>query len=285
MGGILNELFTIGQTSKIFDVSVQTLRYYSKVGILMPHFVNPQNGYRYYSYEQFHIIDRIKYLRHLGLSIDEIRTIYSTPQTTDELKKDLDAQSKRLSSEINRLQKLAREVNRYKNYFSFQGNNDIGYVPYSLHKNERRLLCVSCKNKTREQYHIDLLKLRHSAPYKGLEVFRQFVLILDINDLKKNIITPLKIGFFITDECSLKSSPNILQLPANDFICFQGKILTDDWCSDFAIKIAEKLGICGAAIACEYENSLLEYKKCVYEVEIPVDLRGSEMQSAGLNKS
>lgn len=44
------DYFTIGQVSKMCSISVQTLRYYDKVGILVPDYKDDGTGYRYYSF-------------------------------------------------------------------------------------------------------------------------------------------------------------------------------------------------------------------------------------------
>ena len=67
--------YTIGEVSKIMGISTQTLRYYSSIDLLKPAYVNPDTGYRYYSDDQFHFIDRIRYLQKLGMSLDEIKDI------------------------------------------------------------------------------------------------------------------------------------------------------------------------------------------------------------------
>ena len=71
----MKEYYSIGETAKLLGVSTQTLRYYDRENILKPVHINDQTGYRYYSYTQFHIIDRIKYLQGFGLSLEEIGAI------------------------------------------------------------------------------------------------------------------------------------------------------------------------------------------------------------------
>ena len=71
----MKEYYSIGETAKLLGVSTQTLRYYDREGILRPETINEETGYRYYSYMQFHKIDRIKYLQSLGLSLEEIGAI------------------------------------------------------------------------------------------------------------------------------------------------------------------------------------------------------------------
>ncbi len=66
------KLFRIGELSKIFHLPVKTLRYYSDTGLLPPAYIDPDNGYRYYSVDQFVLIDVIRNSRRMGMSLEEI---------------------------------------------------------------------------------------------------------------------------------------------------------------------------------------------------------------------
>lgn len=63
--------FSIGEFAKLFHVSKQTLFYYERNNILIPHLIE-ENGYRYYSLEQYFIFDIIINLRKLGIPLKEI---------------------------------------------------------------------------------------------------------------------------------------------------------------------------------------------------------------------
>lgn len=65
--------FLIGDMAKFHNVSTQTLRYYDKIGILKPKIVDENNGYRYYTIDQFEQLNTIKYLKFLGMSLNDIR--------------------------------------------------------------------------------------------------------------------------------------------------------------------------------------------------------------------
>ncbi|MCY6369931.1 MerR family transcriptional regulator [Clostridium ganghwense] len=65
--------FLIGDMAKIHNVSTQTLRYYDKIGLLKPKIVDQDNGYRYYTIEQFEQLNTIKYLKFLGMSLNDIK--------------------------------------------------------------------------------------------------------------------------------------------------------------------------------------------------------------------
>ena len=69
-------LFSIGQTAKLFDMNIRTLRYYDQIGLLKPEAVNEETGYRYYSSAQFERLNTIRYLRALDVPIERIATFF-----------------------------------------------------------------------------------------------------------------------------------------------------------------------------------------------------------------
>lgn len=71
---------SIGQMAKLNNISVQTLRYYEKMGLLSPKWVDAGSKYRYYDIEQSCILDMIKYLKKCDLSLEEIHHILSAEQ-------------------------------------------------------------------------------------------------------------------------------------------------------------------------------------------------------------
>lgn len=67
----MKEFYTVGEISKIYDVSTDTLRYYDKIGLLKPWHTGT-NGYRYYSKAQFETISTIMLLRSMGTPITDL---------------------------------------------------------------------------------------------------------------------------------------------------------------------------------------------------------------------
>ena len=65
-------LFPIGEVSKLFHISVSSLRHYENIGLLTPAYIAPDSGYRYYGTEQFEILNTIRYLRVLDMPLSEI---------------------------------------------------------------------------------------------------------------------------------------------------------------------------------------------------------------------
>ena len=68
-------MLKIGEFSKLSQLTVKALRHYEKEGLLLPAHVDPWTGYRQYQTSQLVDAARIKSLRQLGLSIDQVRSI------------------------------------------------------------------------------------------------------------------------------------------------------------------------------------------------------------------
>lgn len=66
---------SIGEMSKLFNVSIHTLRYYDKIGLLKPSEVDPISNYRYYDEQGFYILGKIKDLKLIGLPLNKIKPL------------------------------------------------------------------------------------------------------------------------------------------------------------------------------------------------------------------
>ena len=68
-------MLSIGEFSKICQVSTKTLRYYAEIGLISPEEVNPENGYRYYSINQLDTMLLINRLKSYEVSLEEIKIL------------------------------------------------------------------------------------------------------------------------------------------------------------------------------------------------------------------
>lgn len=70
----MKNLFSVGELSKLQNISRQTLIFYDKIGLFCPAYVDQQNSYRYYSAAQLDSLDTICIMKKIGFSLDEIKT-------------------------------------------------------------------------------------------------------------------------------------------------------------------------------------------------------------------
>lgn len=118
----MKEYYRIGETASLMGITTQTLRFYDKIGLVKPIKIDPRTGYRYYAYEQFHFIDRIKYLQSLGMPLDDIKEVMLSKKV-ERLLPFLDQQKKVLEEE-KKIRHQIEMVDWCKDYFTYMERNE-----------------------------------------------------------------------------------------------------------------------------------------------------------------
>lgn len=75
----MDNLMPIGRFARVSRLSVKALRHYDEAGLLVPAWVDPSSGYRYYSYAQAIRADAIRILRSLEMPLEDIRRVLDAP--------------------------------------------------------------------------------------------------------------------------------------------------------------------------------------------------------------
>ncbi len=78
-----DNLFKMGEITKILGVTRKTLLVYENMGLLTPAVKDEQSGYRYYTADNMTQIRSIRSLQTLGLSLTEIAEYYYDTQNLD----------------------------------------------------------------------------------------------------------------------------------------------------------------------------------------------------------
>jgi DNA-binding transcriptional MerR regulator len=86
----------IGDFSRATHLTVKTLRYYHRVGLLEPADVDPDTGYRRYTTDQIPAAQIIRRFRDLDMPVDEVRKVLAAP--------DIDTRNQLIAAHLNRLE-------------------------------------------------------------------------------------------------------------------------------------------------------------------------------------
>ena len=78
-------MYSIGEYSRIAQVSKRLLRYYDEIGLFQPIKIESTSGHRYYSASQLPALNRILALKELGLSLDQIRRFIQDDISLEEI--------------------------------------------------------------------------------------------------------------------------------------------------------------------------------------------------------
>jgi DNA-binding transcriptional MerR regulator len=142
----------IGEMAKLHNISAQTLRYYDKIDLFKPGYIDEENNYRYYGIEQFAHLDSILFLKKLGVPLKEIQKYFgqrNLGSMVEILKKNklmiekeielLSRQYKSIENKLKLIEEYSREeaFNQYRLktlpsrkivYLDFEGGGDeIGF--------------------------------------------------------------------------------------------------------------------------------------------------------------
>ncbi|MCK4315597.1 MAG: GyrI-like domain-containing protein [Anaerolineae bacterium] len=79
-------MLKIGDFSKLAQVSVKTLRYYGRLGLLKPAWIDRFTGYRYYALDQLPWLNRILALKDLGFSLEQVQRLLRDDLSAAELR-------------------------------------------------------------------------------------------------------------------------------------------------------------------------------------------------------
>ena len=140
--------YTTGEIAKLCSVTVRTVQYYDKRGILIPSDLT-EGGRRLYSEDDVKRMKIICFLRELGLPLDSISQLLSEENPGSVISLLLDQQEESLREEIGertrqleKLEELKEALKNVKN-FSVESIGDIAYTMSNkkkLKKIHRRML-------------------------------------------------------------------------------------------------------------------------------------------------
>jgi len=77
--------FKIGEIADMYDTSIRALRLYDKIGLFRPEHTDENTGYRYYTIDQFPILNAILVLKGIGVRLADIKTVVDAGISPQEL--------------------------------------------------------------------------------------------------------------------------------------------------------------------------------------------------------
>jgi DNA-binding transcriptional MerR regulator len=270
----MNQYYSIGQTAKLFNISVQTLRFYEKMGLIEPARVNEETGYRYYVQEQFHRIDRIHYLKSLGLQLKEIKNIMDAGQV-DKLQHFLRKNLASRLRDLNNLNEQISDLEWYMEYFNYMDNVNSNSPFRIAFLKERYILKAPCSpDEPFADIELHLTKLRSLDGFKVLQYRRHYGFMIDFNLMIRQRFSPTAAYIFLKRRPEM-DSPYIDTLPEGKYLCFTAQLRLNRWNSQEVKDFLEKCEYTPAfAVANEYEDNLTEYTATPYEVQIYLKPKG-----------
>ncbi|MES5895610.1 MULTISPECIES: helix-turn-helix domain-containing protein [Bacillus cereus group] len=208
-------LFSIGEVAKIKDITIKALRYYHKMGILIPKHIEESTGYRYYSIDQFIHIDIIKSCRELNTSIVELQEIFKECNT-DKLLQFLQLKRAEAEEHIKKMKEVIETIDGL--------NEKVGSSQEILKNDEisiqffeqRYVIVAPCKEVGSLQellYYSDLEKIVQDYEEK---MAMEMGILYNVNE--KWDVEPKYVFNKVRDDVHMEEIQNIKVLPGGQYV-------------------------------------------------------------------
>lgn len=169
----MEKCFSIGEVSKLHNVSVQTLRHYDKIGLLKPAYINESSGYRYYSSKQFIMLGFIKQCKAMGLSLEEIKELVVHRTSLESILEAMTKQKEVVAKKLEELTQIQANIDVLQNKIGRVLQEGIGNI-FVSHCQERCFVTYSHSKKSKDAFEVKLteaiqtIEMQYGTAYKEL---------------------------------------------------------------------------------------------------------------------
>lgn len=131
--------FSVSELAALGNVSRQTILYYDKHNLLKPNFID-SNGYRYYHFKEYLILEIILNFRKLGMSVDEIKA-YINEKSPEALDNILMNKAAEYELTIKKLKCLLADIEIVRTNLAAINKYNVGSL--TIHQQEQEILILS----------------------------------------------------------------------------------------------------------------------------------------------
>lgn len=131
--------FSVSELAALGNVSRQTILYYDKHNLLKPNFID-SNGYRYYHFKEYLILEIILNFRKLGMSVDKIKA-YINEKSPEALDNILMNKATEYELTIKKLKCLLADIEIVRTNLAAINKYNVGSL--TIHQQEQEILILS----------------------------------------------------------------------------------------------------------------------------------------------
>lgn len=212
----MDKYFTISEFAKLRNININSLRYYEKIGVLKPCYVDENNGYRYYSPDQVSILDVILLCINFGMPLKELANYINSDNIIDN--KELFETAKKIAQE--RISDFQMELSKIEYTLQYISNNQQYSAEDGFYRRSIPKRTIITKNYSGSLSDIRKIEIESGKLYNYAQSKKYFPIFPAGLFIKQNNeILHTKIFFEIAKKDVEDKSAMII--PAGDFECCQ----------------------------------------------------------------
>ncbi|PYZ95978.1 MerR family transcriptional regulator [Alteribacter lacisalsi] len=238
---------TIGQFAKLVGSTVRTIRYYDKMGLLIPKKYN-SNGRKVYTRYEWEVFQQITILKHFGLSLKEIKE-HITNQKLDN-RELLLVQKQLIEEKIGELNENLEVINRMDRMYNIEGIseeelNEFAFIMLDLFSREKLYIQLLEEYFKDDKQYMNEIKRLHEPDYKEKMDSNMWRLIQAIRNAMKynDSESKEKVREIVSEMDALfPADKSLLNLIEDDqFLAKRNHIFTNYFPENIALYIHEEL--------------------------------------------
>ena len=258
-----HNFITIGELSKLTGVNAKSIRYYEKIGVLKPAYVDPESGYRYYVYTQISLVSAIQFYVEMDIPLSKIHNYIDVDTGTvhcrEQISYGIETAKQKIQlieNQIAHAEALLREIDRTDRVLSCE-------APVTLTLSSKSCIIMPVNGRqTTQKYYSMLYGFLTNIKKAGGQIGCESGLLY----IRKNAGWSDYIFVEIRNPQIFQSDSmfSVFDIPGGDYICretdFLDRILYSDMDSMFEGRIPE------IVILAELFTSNFDYETPKYEL-------------------
>lgn len=210
----MKKYLSIGEVAKLKGVGIKSLRYYDKLGILSPAYVNPDTGYRYYLPSQLILVDLISFCIRLEIPLKEFSQYIREDQKID--METFLRYSRQLTQK--KMEELTRNIGELEHiaehlHTTQQIKSHAQEYMQEIHTRYFYVTLLQAEQETLGCFTKSITSLYQSARGKGWNIFHNHGILEDCRQ------GDIKSYAFLEVEQPEDEDPRILEIPSGIYHC------------------------------------------------------------------
>ena len=165
-------MLSIGEMSKYTGTSIRSLRYYEQMNILIPTYIDPNSGYRYYTIDQINLVGMIMFCVELGIPLKELAKLTGRDNALN--LRALIEQGKTLAE--SKLKSLSKGLKLFE---SIEHQMDLSEIyakgqVYPRKIKEKAFYVQQCDKPQESMGQLDIIKIFMEMPFYGFDWLMEY---------------------------------------------------------------------------------------------------------------
>lgn len=211
----MEKYLSIGEVAKLKGVGIKSLRYYDRLGILSPAYINPETGYRYYLPSQLILVDLISFCIRLNIPLKNFHGYVQKDMTID-IEKILSDARRITEEKMQTLQSNMRDLEYAGKHLQSTLEIKKHTSSYFQTYGQRSFLTKPLPPETSAANHLTkaITVLYQRARCKGWGILHNHGLLMTCQQEKQEWLAFLEVD---APPCE---DPALLMIPAGNYACF-----------------------------------------------------------------